>query len=106
MTTKTKIKKLEIKNKQAKSYNFNGKKFVVCNVDDEYFAVEDICSHDEAELVNGECDLVENCQIQCPRHGARFDVRSGAAVRMPAVVGIRTYSVKVIGDELEIEIDE
>ena len=105
MTTKTKIKKNEIKEGQAKSYTFGDEKIIVCNVNGEYFALSDICSHDDGELVSGECNLIENCQIECPRHGARFDVKTGEAKRMPAVAPIKTYKVKMVGDELEIEVD-
>ncbi len=105
MTTKTKIKKSEIKVGQAKSYTFGDEKIIVCNIDESYFALRDICSHDNGELVSGECSLIENCQIECPRHGARFDVKTGEAKKMPAVAPIKTYKVNVVGDELEIEIE-
>ena len=105
MTTKTKIKKSEIKVGQAKSYKLGDEKIVVCNINGSYFAVSDVCSHDDGELVSGECSLIENCQIECPRHGARFDVQTGQAKRMPAVASIRTYKINVLGDELEIEIE-
>ena len=98
----TKIKKLEIKENQAKSYMLGEEKIVVCNVSGEYFAISDICSHDDGELVSGERNLIENCQIECPRHGARFDVKTGTAKRMPAIAPIKTYKVIVKGDELEI----
>ena len=104
MTTKTKIKKSEIKEGQAKSFTFGEEKIVVCNVNNEYFAISDICSHDDGELVSGERGLVESCQIECPRHGARFDVKTGKATRMPAVAAIPTYKFNVLGDELEIEV--
>ncbi|MBI3589971.1 MAG: non-heme iron oxygenase ferredoxin subunit [Candidatus Melainabacteria bacterium] len=106
MTTKTKIKKSEITSGQAKSYSFGDSKIVVCNVNNEYFAIEDVCSHDEGELVSGQGLLVENCQLECPRHGARFNVKTGEATRMPAVAPIKTYKVKILSDELEIEIME
>jgi len=105
MTTKTKIKKSDIQPGKAKSYQIGENKVVICNLNGEYFAIDDICSHDDGELVSGEGKLVENCQIECPRHGARFDVRTGEAKRMPAVAPIKTYKVLVDGDELEIEID-
>ena len=100
-----KIKKLEIKENQAKSYMLGEEKIVVCNVSGEYFAISDICSHDDGELVSGERNLIESCQIECPRHGARFDVKTGMAKRMPAIAPIKTYKVTVISDELEIEVD-
>ena len=103
MTTKTRIKKSDIKSGQAKSYQLGDDKVVVCNIGGEYFAISDVCSHDDGMLVATEGSLVENCQIECPRHGARFDVKTGEAKKMPAVAPIKTYKINVVGDELEIE---
>lgn len=76
-----------------------GRRIAVCNVDGEYFAVDDICTHDGGPLGDGRlCDG----QIECPRHGARFDVRTGRAVVLPAVVPIRTYAVEVAGGDVRV----
>ena len=104
MPLQTKIKKTEINSGEAKSYQIGDLKIVVCNVNGEYFALSDVCSHDDGELVSGNGILVENCQLECPRHGARFDVKTGKATKMPAIASIKTYNVKIRGDELEIEI--
>ena len=106
MTLQTKIKKTEIDLGEAKSYQIGDSQIVVCNINGEYFAVSDVCSHDDGELVSGDGKLVENCQLECPRHGGRFDVKTGNATRMPAIAPIKTCQVKVKGDELEIEITE
>ena len=105
MTTRTKIKKSDIKPRQIKSYQLGENKIVICNVNNEYFAISDVCSHDDGELVSADGQLVDNCQIECPRHGARFDVRTGEAKKMPAVAPIKTYKVSIIGDELEVEVE-
>jgi len=104
VNTKTKIKKSEINAGEAKSFQMGDSKIVICNINGEYFAVSDVCSHDDGELVSGNGKLVDVCQLECPRHGARFDVKTGKAVRMPAIAPIKTYIVKVLNDELEIEI--
>ena len=106
MTLQTKIKKTEINSGEAKSYQIDDFKIVVCNINGEYFAISDVCSHDDGELVSGSGKLVEVCQLECPRHGARFDVKTGKATRMPAIAPIKTYKVKVMNDELEIEIND
>ena len=56
------------------------------------YAIDDICTHDGGDLGDG--DVVKG-QIQCPRHGARFDLKTGQVTRMPAIVGIKTYEVKL-----------
>lgn len=105
VTTSLKIKKSDVKQGQAKSFAFNEEKIVICNVNGEYFAVSDICSHDDGELVSGECGLVESCQIECPRHGARFDVKTGKATRMPAIAPIPIFKTSIVGEEIEVEVN-
>ena len=79
-----------------------GEKVALCNVDGEIFAVANLCTHDGGPL--GEGELVDH-QVECPRHGARFDVRSGAVRALPAVLPIPTYEVKVEGDDILIAVD-
>ena len=69
-----------------------GQEILVCNVDGNFFAIEDVCTHDGAPLDQG--DLDGPC-IVCPRHGATFDVRTGAALTLPAVIPLITYDVSV-----------
>ena len=102
----SKIKKSDIKPGVGKSFEIGDCKVVICNINGKFYAIEDVCSHDEAELVSGEQKLLEDCQIECPRHGARFDVKTGIATKMPAIAPIKTYKINVIGDELEIEVEE
>ncbi len=73
---------------------------ILFNAAGKFYAVEDVCSHDEGSLDNGP---LEDFEVECPRHGARFDIRTGAATRMPAIVPIRTFPVKVEGDDVLIE---
>ena len=75
---------------------------LVCRVDGLYYCVENRCSHDDGSLSGG---WIEGCEIECPRHGARFDVRTGKVLCMPAVVDIESYTVSVEGDELFVEVD-
>jgi 3-phenylpropionate/trans-cinnamate dioxygenase ferredoxin subunit len=66
----------------------------------EFFAVEDRCSHDGESLAGAE---VEACEIICPRHGARFDLRTGDALTPPAYEPIRTFRVRVENGRLLVE---
>ena len=65
---------------------------VIFNIAGMFFAIEDICSHDDGPLGDGELD---EFQIGCPRHGARFDVRNGKALTLPAVEDISAYPVQI-----------
>jgi 3-phenylpropionate/trans-cinnamate dioxygenase ferredoxin subunit len=71
------------------------------NLDGVIYAIEDVCTHDGGPLVEGQ--VVNGCQVQCPRHGARFDIRSGAAVKLPAFEPTRTYTVRVEGQDVWME---
>jgi 3-phenylpropionate/trans-cinnamate dioxygenase ferredoxin subunit len=74
----------------------------VCNVDGMFYAIDDVCTHDGGALDQGE---LEGNEIECPRHGARFDVRTGAVTRLPAFEPIETYPVRVAGDTIEVDVD-
>ncbi len=64
----------------------------VFNVEGKYYAIEDLCTHEEEKLTDGP---LEGCEIVCPRHGARFDVRTGQALTPPAFEPTATFPVKV-----------
>ena len=72
-----------------------GKSIVIFNIAGQFFAIADICTHDDGPLGDGD---IEGYNIVCPRHGGEFDVRTGQAVQMPAVVDIPAYPVKVVED--------
>jgi 3-phenylpropionate/trans-cinnamate dioxygenase ferredoxin subunit len=77
----------------------DGNPIVVFNIAGEYYAIADVCSHDDGPLGEGELDGFE---VSCPRHGAEFDVRIGKVLSLPAVVDIPAYPIRVVGDEIEI----
>jgi 3-phenylpropionate/trans-cinnamate dioxygenase ferredoxin subunit len=71
----------------------------IFNVDNRYYAIEDVCTHDDGPLAEG---YLEGTTIECPRHGAKFDITSGQVLSMPAVKSVPRYEVKVSGDEIQI----
>ncbi|TAM58825.1 non-heme iron oxygenase ferredoxin subunit [bacterium] len=73
---------------------------LLCNVDGTVYAISDVCTHDGGNLDQGRLD---GCEIECPRHGARFDVRSGEVLALPAVMPVATYRVSREGDDLFLE---
>jgi 3-phenylpropionate/trans-cinnamate dioxygenase ferredoxin subunit len=64
---------------------------------DSYFAIEDICTHDGAQLTGG---AIEGSEIICPRHGARFCLRTGEALSPPAYEPVRVFATKIEGGRL------
>lgn len=81
----------------ARYYEVKGKSIAICNVDGEFYAIDNVCTHDGGPLGQGE---LLGYEIECPRHGARFDVRTGAVTVLPAVLPVNTYEVKVEGDDI------
>lgn len=64
----------------------------VFNVDGAFYAIEDVCTHDGGQLTGG---TIDHCHIICPRHGARFDIRTGEALTPPAYEPTASFPVKV-----------
>ncbi|MEJ5223618.1 MAG: non-heme iron oxygenase ferredoxin subunit [Anaerolineales bacterium] len=75
----------------------DGRPIVVFNIAGKYYAIGDVCTHDDGPLGDG--DLEEH-NIVCPRHGAEFDVRTGKAMSMPAVVDIPAYPVRIVDGQI------
>ena len=88
---------------QAVAIEVDGLPIVICNFEGRVYALENRCSHDDAELGSGE---LEGCQIVCPRHGAKFDIRDGTVTEPPAVFPIDTYDVTVRGKSVYVEFDD
>ena len=76
----------------------------VFNCAGELLAIEDRCSHDDGVLLDGELDEAA-CTIECPRHGSKFDLRTGKPLNLPAYVPVDTFPVSIEGDLIKIEVD-
>jgi 3-phenylpropionate/trans-cinnamate dioxygenase ferredoxin subunit len=72
-------------------------------LNDGYYATEDTCSHAQASLAAGDIDL-EECTIECPYHASLFDIRTGRVLSLPASKPVKTYPVKVVDDEVFVEV--
>ena len=74
----------------------------VFNVDGHYYAIRDVCTHDDGPLAEG---YVDDCEIECPRHGARFDLRDGSVTAPPAMIPIPVYPVRVQDGEVQVQVE-
>ena len=90
----------EIRPGEKRVVDVDGVLVVVVNLDGQYYAIEDVCTHDGGPLGEGH---LENSQIVCPRHGARFDVRTGAALTLPAFQPVPIYEVRVVDGDILVE---
>lgn len=91
--------KADISNGERVFVEVDGLEIVVFNIADEIFAIGDICTHDDGPLGDGETNGYE---IACPRHGARFDIKSGKALTLPAIEDIPAYPVQIRDDFIKI----
>jgi 3-phenylpropionate/trans-cinnamate dioxygenase ferredoxin subunit len=80
-----------------------GRAIVIFNIADQLFAIGDICTHDDGPLGDGD---LEGYNIVCPRHGAEFDVKTGKAVQLPAVIDIPAYPVEIRDGTIYLGIPE
>jgi 3-phenylpropionate/trans-cinnamate dioxygenase ferredoxin subunit len=79
----------------------DGIEVALFNLGGEIYAIENVCTHDGGPLVEG--TIVNGCEVMCPRHGARFDIRTGEALSFPAFEPTTSYAVRVEGNEVWIE---
>jgi 3-phenylpropionate/trans-cinnamate dioxygenase ferredoxin subunit len=78
-----------------------GRSIALCNLNGTFYAVDNLCTHDSGPLGEG---TLYNGTVECPRHGARFDIQTGAVKALPAVRPVRTYPVQVEGAEVSVDV--
>jgi 3-phenylpropionate/trans-cinnamate dioxygenase ferredoxin subunit len=89
----------ELDNGDRLFVEIDGLAIVVFNILGQLFAIGDVCSHDDGPLGDGE---LNGHEVICPRHGAKFDVQTGKAISLPAVVNIPSYPVRVRDGQIEV----
>ncbi len=80
-----------------------GRSIALYDADGNIFATDNICTHAYARLSDG---WLDGELIECPLHAARFDIRTGKVLDPPATIDLKTYPVRVIDDEIQVELDE
>ena len=78
-----------------------GKEIVLFNIGCEFFALDNLCTHEEGPLCEGE---IEGHEVTCPWHGAKFDIRTGEVLQDPAYEAVARYNVRVSGSDIEVEV--
>jgi 3-phenylpropionate/trans-cinnamate dioxygenase ferredoxin component len=92
-------KKTDLPDGERLFVDINNVPVVIFNIGGSYYAMDDVCTHDDGPVGEGDLD---GFVITCPRHGAQFDVRSGKVLSPPAVTDDRIYPVILEGDEIKI----
>ncbi|MEL6823989.1 MAG: non-heme iron oxygenase ferredoxin subunit [Calditrichota bacterium] len=86
----------------ASKVEIAGYEIALFKLADGFYAIDDECSHDIASLSEG--DIVDDCKIECPRHGALFDIRNGECLTPPALIDVKSYPVKIEGGDIYIDL--
>jgi nitrite reductase/ring-hydroxylating ferredoxin subunit len=92
----------EIPPGHVKVVEVEGEDLALCNVEGKIYAVANVCTHDDGPLGGG---YLFGHEIECPRHGARFDVRTGAVKSLPAIVPIPVYEVRIEEDDVLVNVE-
>ena len=89
---------------ERKLVEWEDMEILVVNCDGDIYAIEDRCSHDDGELGEGTLHT-DRCAVECPRHGALFDLKSGKPLTLPAYQSVETFPVRLDGDTITLEVD-
>jgi nitrite reductase/ring-hydroxylating ferredoxin subunit len=93
------LKTKDIGNGEMKAANFGNDVVCIINLGGNFYAINNVCTHEGGPLNEGTLDSFE---VECPWHGARFDIRTGEVKAPPAEQPVSTYQVKIEGDEILI----
>ncbi len=93
--------KSEIGDQSAKCVEVEGKRIAVFNLNGEFYAIDDRCTHRGGPLSEGS---IEGEEVICPLHGAHFSIKSGEATAPPAPQGVTRYAVRLTGEDIEVEL--
>jgi 3-phenylpropionate/trans-cinnamate dioxygenase ferredoxin subunit len=84
-----------------RSVEMDGKSILICHVQGAWYALDNVCTHAMAKMNEGR---LRGIRLICPLHGASFDCRTGAVLGAPAIRPLKTYEIRMIGDDIEVAI--
>src|SRR5262245_42334621 len=93
----------DIPDNEARAFEYDDRRIALYHCGSQFYATTDICSHAYAELSEGFLDC-DDCTIECPLHGSRFDIRTGAVLSLPAYEPITVFPTRVEGDDVLVEL--
>jgi len=91
----------DVKTNSAKRFNVNGQEIALFNLNGKFYAIAAHCTHAEGPLDEG---FIEGNEVECPWHGARFDITTGKALAPPAPTDVKKYAVIIEGNDVKIKI--
>lgn len=95
--------KEELADGEMKLIEVDDQLVILFRIGDQFYCLDDVCTHDGGTLSDGE---LTGCEIECPRHGARFDVRTGEVVCMPATQATVCHETQVNGEDILVKLTQ
>lgn len=93
----------DVPENEVRAFEYEGHEIAVYNCGGTFYATTNVCTHEYAELSEGFFDT-DDCSIECPLHGARFSVESGAVLALPAYQPLQTFAVQVVEGDILVEL--
>lgn len=93
----------DIPTNEVRSYKYDEKQIAIYNCNGSFYATANVCTHDYAELHEGFFDT-DDCSIECPLHGARFNVETGAVLALPAYAPLQVYPIQIDGNDILVSL--
>jgi 3-phenylpropionate/trans-cinnamate dioxygenase ferredoxin subunit len=94
----------ELESGTAKRFDVNGKPVAVVRIDDQVYAIGDICSHANVSLSDGEV-WCETKQLECPRHSSAFSLVTGVPETLPATQPVPVYVARIVGGDVDVDVE-
>jgi 3-phenylpropionate/trans-cinnamate dioxygenase ferredoxin subunit len=91
----------ELSSGQARRFDVSGHRIALVRTEDEFFAIDDRCSHEDYSLAEGEV-WVDEREIECPRHGSTFDLCTGKPCSLPATQAVAIYPVEIVDGNVSV----
>lgn len=91
----------ELTSGQTRRFDVAGLRIALVRIDDDFYAIGDECSHEDYSLAEGEV-LVQECELECPRHGSTFDLKTGQPCSFPATMPVPVFAIELDGDDVAV----
>jgi 3-phenylpropionate/trans-cinnamate dioxygenase ferredoxin subunit len=91
----------ELASGEARRFEVGGLGIALVRIDDDFYAIADRCSHEDYSLSEGEVWGAE-CELECPRHGSTFDLRTGQPCSLPATTAVAVFAIELVGDDVTV----
>jgi 3-phenylpropionate/trans-cinnamate dioxygenase ferredoxin component len=93
----------DVKPGEARRFDVDGNRIALVRIGDDWYAIGDRCSHEDYSLSEGDV-WEDECELECPKHGSTFDLRTGEPQTLPATKPVPVYAVRVDGDDVNVEL--